>query len=61
MKKQIHVDSDELFDLTSDDSGEEYIPKTSEDYSDCTDTSKVLEAVDQKQSMLTRLKDLRTT
>ncbi|XP_051246592.1 uncharacterized protein LOC127357967 isoform X5 [Dicentrarchus labrax] len=52
MKTQIHSDSDELFILTSAGSGEEYIPKTSEDYSAGTDTSKVLEPVEQKESML---------
>lgn len=52
MNNQIHFDSDELFDHTSDDSGEEYIPETSEDHSDGTDISEVVEPVDQKLSML---------
>lgn len=42
MNNQIHFDSDELYD-PSDDSGEEYIPKTREDNSDGTDTSEVIE------------------
>ncbi|XP_051263466.1 uncharacterized protein LOC127367551 isoform X32 [Dicentrarchus labrax] len=55
VNNQIHSDSDELVDPSSADSGEEYIPKTSEDYSDGTDTSEVLEPVDQRESMLRSL------
>ncbi|XP_065817424.1 uncharacterized protein [Labrus bergylta] len=49
MKNWIDLDSDELFDSTSADSGEEYIPKTSED-SDGTDISEVLGPVKQRES-----------
>lgn len=51
MNNQIHFDSDELYD-PSDDSEEEYIPETSADNSDDTDTSEVIESSDQKQSIL---------
>lgn len=46
MKNKIQFDSDELFDTTSADSGEEYIPKPSED-SD-TDKSITLDPIYQK-------------
>lgn len=46
MKNKIQFDSDELFDTTSADSGEEYIPKPSED-SD-TDKSITLDSIYQK-------------
>lgn len=52
MSNQINFHPDELFDPTSDDSGEEYIPKTSEDCSDGTDSSEVIEQIDQKKSKL---------
>ncbi len=52
MNDQVHFDSDELFNPTSADSGEEYIPESSEDCSDGTDTSEIFEPVDQKRSML---------
>ncbi|CAJ1074397.1 hypothetical protein F2P79_020338 [Xyrichtys novacula] len=45
MKNQIHFDSEELYDTTSADSEEEYIPKTSED-SDDSGRSEVLEVED---------------
>ncbi|XP_034092633.1 uncharacterized protein LOC117559977 isoform X2 [Gymnodraco acuticeps] len=53
MTSQIEFDSDELFDPSSADSGEEYIPKTSEDSSG-TDTSEVIDIVHKKDSMLGR-------
>ncbi|KAL7385829.1 hypothetical protein ABVT39_000841 [Epinephelus coioides] len=49
MNNQIHFDSDELYS-PSDDSGEEYIPETSTDHSDDTDTSEVMELSDHKLS-----------
>ncbi|KAM7388907.1 hypothetical protein PAMP_022911 [Pampus punctatissimus] len=52
MKGQIDFDSDELFDPTSDDSGEEYIPKSGEDSSEDTDTTEIIVSVDQKMNML---------
>ncbi|KAI9534099.1 hypothetical protein NQZ68_016817 [Dissostichus eleginoides] len=53
MTSQIEFDSDELFDPSSADIGEEYIPKTSED-SSATDTSKVIDLVHKKDSLLGR-------
>ncbi|KAF3838041.1 hypothetical protein F7725_009809, partial [Dissostichus mawsoni] len=53
MTSQIEFGSDELFDPSSADSGEEYIPKTSEDSSG-TDTSEVIDLVHKKDSMLGR-------
>lgn len=53
MNRKVEFASDELFDLTSDSIGEEYIPQSSEDSSECTDTSKVIQPVNQKESMLT--------
>ncbi|XP_040904808.1 uncharacterized protein LOC121188928 [Toxotes jaculatrix] len=50
MNNRIHFDSDELFDPTSGDSGEEYIPDTSGDHSG-SDASEVIGPVDQKESM----------
>ncbi|XP_068451972.1 uncharacterized protein [Clinocottus analis] len=50
MKRRSHFDSDEQFD--SDGSGEEYIPKTSEDESDGTDTSEVLDPFRQPTNAL---------
>ncbi|KAM7415690.1 hypothetical protein PAMA_017968 [Pampus argenteus] len=52
MKGQIDLDSDELFDLTSDDSGEEYIPTSSRESSEDTDTSEIIVSVDQKMNRL---------
>lgn len=52
MTNQIQCYSDELFDPSSADSGEEYIPKTSEDSS--TDTSEVIDVVHKGDSMLGR-------
>ncbi|XP_049446917.1 uncharacterized protein LOC125897555 [Epinephelus fuscoguttatus] len=49
MNNQIHFESDELYS-PSDDSGEEYIPETSTDHSDDTDTSEVMESSDHKLS-----------
>ncbi|XP_039525902.1 uncharacterized protein LOC120478181 [Pimephales promelas] len=51
MKRNVEFDSNELFD-SSASSGEEYIPKSSEDSSEDTDTSEVIEPVNQKESML---------
>lgn len=42
MKGQIDFNSDELFDTTSDDSGEEYIPKSGEESSEDTETSEII-------------------
>ncbi|XP_055085618.1 uncharacterized protein LOC129457172 [Periophthalmus magnuspinnatus] len=42
MRAPLDYDSDELFDSTSDDSGEKYIPKSGEDSSEDTDTSEML-------------------
>jgi len=47
MNSQIHLNSDELYD-PSDDSGEKYVPETSTDHSDDTDTSEVIESTDHK-------------
>ena len=49
------IQFEELFD-TSGDSGEEYIPQTSTDHSDDTDTSEVIEPVEQKPSLVKSLK-----
>lgn len=52
MNRKVEFASDELFDLTSGSSGEEYIPHSSEDSSEGTDTSEVIQPVNQKESML---------
>lgn len=52
MNRKVEIASDELFDLTSGSSGEEYIPHSSEDSSEGTDTSEVIQPVNQKESML---------
>ncbi|TKS67845.1 hypothetical protein D9C73_000831 [Collichthys lucidus] len=52
VKGQIDFDSDELFDPTSDDSGEEYIPKSGGDSSEDTETSEIIVSVDQKMNTL---------
>lgn len=49
---QMNFDSEELFDSTFGDSVGEYIPKTSDDMSDDTDTSEVLESATQEDNML---------
>ncbi|XP_054872280.1 uncharacterized protein LOC111580096 isoform X3 [Amphiprion ocellaris] len=50
MNSQVHFDPDDLFDLTSDDSGEEFIPKSCEASSDDTDTSEVIERINKDPS-----------
>ena len=50
MNNQIHFDLDDLFDLTSDDSGEEFNLKSNEEYSDDTDTSEVTELINKEPS-----------
>ncbi|KAK7879000.1 hypothetical protein WMY93_034165, partial [Mugilogobius chulae] len=52
MRGRIDYDSDELFDPSSDDSGEEYIPKSGEDSSEDTDTKNVLFDSDQDEDPL---------
>ncbi|XP_026134601.1 uncharacterized protein LOC113112899 isoform X3 [Carassius auratus] len=52
MNRKVEFASDELFDPTSGSSGEEYIPHSSEDSSEGTDTSEVIQPVNQKESML---------
>nr|XP_046253175.1 uncharacterized protein LOC124063495 isoform X2 [Scatophagus argus] len=52
MSGRIDFDSDELFDPTSDDSGEEYIPKSGQDSSEDTDTSDIIVPVNQKMKKL---------
>ena len=49
------IQFEEFFD-TSGDNGEEYIPQTSTDHSDDTDTSEVIEPVEQKPSLVKSLK-----
>lgn len=51
MKGQIDFDSDELFDPTSDNSRDEYIPKNGEDSSEDTDASEMIVSVDQKMNI----------
>nr|XP_043892514.1 uncharacterized protein LOC122776179 [Solea senegalensis] len=50
MKERIYFDSDELFDPISDDSGEEYIPKSTEDSSEDSDGTNIV-SFDHKMKM----------
>ncbi|XP_059403073.1 uncharacterized protein LOC132134507 [Carassius carassius] len=52
MNRKVEFTSDDLFDLTPGSSGEEYFPHSSEDSSEGTDTSEVIQPVNQKESML---------
>lgn len=52
MKGHVDFDSDELYDHTSDESGEEYIPKSGEDSSDNTEISDTDITVNQKMTKI---------
>lgn len=56
MKERDHFESDDLFDPSSNDSEEEYVPKSCEEFSEETDTSEIMETDDQKSILLRRFK-----
>ncbi|XP_035993659.1 uncharacterized protein LOC118563357 [Fundulus heteroclitus] len=56
MNKLDYLESDDLFDPSSNESGEEYVPKSSEEYSEDTDTNEIMETDDQKRLLLCHFK-----
>lgn len=57
MNKLDYFESDDLFDLSSNDSGEEYVPQSCEESSKDSDMSEIIETDDQKCLLLRRFRN----